>query len=682
MMKFKILLIEDDLEDAEYLIELLKLDSKNDFKLTHSITLHDGLVEYGSSNFDVVLLDLNLPDISGTATAKKACAEITSTPIIVLTGLNDTHTGIDTMNYGVQDYWVKGEINADSLFDSIQYAITRKNLEENLRQNSDLMLTIFNEIPTSLILVNENREILKINNAGLKLTESTERDIIGVKAGNAIRCINALNAPNGCGSSEFCNECLLRLAIANTFETQKPSRNINMKIPTVNGEDVQYNQIIFSTSLIQSEDQLLVQVSITDITELKAYEHKVERSNFRLESLLKLSQFEPESEQELLDYALQIAIELCESKIGYIYHYVEARQKFILNSWSKEVMHECRVVNPQTEYDLEDTGCWGEAVRQRKPIVINDYSLDHELTKGTPKGHVQLKRFLTIPVFQNKNIVAVVGVANKKSNYDEVDVKQLTLLMDAVWKKVEQERQKSELIEAKERAEESDRLKSTFLAIMSHELRTPLNSVIGFSDLLSEEDDIDQMRAYSKYIHKNGNHLLEIIDQIFMISELESKEITLNKGFITGEEFILLAKLSIEPTIDKTKKNIQLKTWVDEELKEKVIDIDKDRIIIVLKHLISNAWKFTKEGVIEYGMKVLDGTTVFFVSDTGIGLSNNDKDLIFKRFTQLEQAYTREFEGIGLGLNICQKIVELFKGEIWFVSELNKGTTFYFKIEM
>ena len=175
------------------------------------------------------------------------------------------------------------------------------------------------------------------------------------------------------------------------------------------------------------------------------------RNQERFESLIKISQRKTRNTQELLDFALDEAIRLTRSRIGYIYFYDEEQQEFTLNTWSREVMKECVIAEPQTTYKLERTGVWGEAVRQRKPIVLQDFHAPHPLKKGYPSGHVPLQSFLTVPVFQQDAIVAVVGVANKQAAYGQDDINQLTLLMDAVWrmagsKKIEAELRNNEAV--------------------------------------------------------------------------------------------------------------------------------------------------------------------------------------------------------------------------------------------
>ena len=188
-----------------------------------------------------------------------------------------------------------------------------------------------------------------------------------------------------------------------------------------------------------------------DITTRKQLENDLKQNNSRLAALFEIFQYESSNIQEFLDFALEKALFITESKIGYIYFYSEEKKEFTLNSWSKEVMNECTIQDTQVIYQLDKTGIWGEAVRQRKPILLNDYPAIDLLKKGYPEGHAHLKRFLTIPIFNGKEIVAVVGAANKESDYSEKDILQLQLLMDAVWKVVFKQQAEHLLIESEER---------------------------------------------------------------------------------------------------------------------------------------------------------------------------------------------------------------------------------------
>ncbi len=172
---------------------------------------------------------------------------------------------------------------------------------------------------------------------------------------------------------------------------------------------------------------------LRDLTAKEQAEREVRRNEARLQSLVAILQYPAQSLQDLLDHALEEAIKLTGSRLGYIYHYDEATRQFILNSWSRGVMAACAITEPQTRYQLERTGLWGEAVRQRRPIVANDFTAPDPLKKGYPAGHAPLSRFMTVPVWARDQIVAVVGVANKEDDYTDSDVLQLTLLMESVF---------------------------------------------------------------------------------------------------------------------------------------------------------------------------------------------------------------------------------------------------------
>lgn len=165
----------------------------------------------------------------------------------------------------------------------------------------------------------------------------------------------------------------------------------------------------------------------------------------RLQSLLKIAQHKARSVRELIDYALEESLAFSGSQLGYIYYYSEEREEFTLHAWSREVMAACAIPNPPTVYRLKDTGLWGEAVRQRRPLMENDFAAPHPLKKGYPEGHAPLRRFMTLPVVKDGRIVAVVGVANKPADYTAADLRQLTLMMDSIWEIAERKRAEEQL---------------------------------------------------------------------------------------------------------------------------------------------------------------------------------------------------------------------------------------------
>jgi PAS domain S-box-containing protein len=205
---------------------------------------------------------------------------------------------------------------------------------------------------------------------------------------------------------------------------------------------VLYNAVVYRNEAGEVQG---VFAAARDITERRRAEEIAKLDETRTNSIIKISQFPAESLGALLDFALEEAITLSRSKFGYLYFYNEDTQDFILHAWSKEVMAECTIADPQTVYHLGKTGIWGEVVRQRKPIIVNDFHEPHPLKKGYPEGHAPLSRFFSIPVFSEGRIVAVVGFANRPAEYTEQDVNQMTLMMDSVWKIVERKQAEEKL---------------------------------------------------------------------------------------------------------------------------------------------------------------------------------------------------------------------------------------------
>jgi len=429
---------------------------------------------------------------------------------------------------------------------------------------------------------------------------------------------------------------------------------------------------------------------IRDITERRQSELVIQRKteeiefhNQRLESLLKISQYQTQSIQELLDLALNEAIALTNSKIGYIYFYKETNKQFVLNTWSKDVMQECKVMNPQSIYELDKTGCWGEAVRQRKPIILNDYQAENPHKRGIPEGHVQLSKFLTIPVIIDNKIVAVAGVANKENDYDNSDVRQLSLLMDSVWKISERILLIKDLTIAKEKAEESDKLKSAFLANMSHEIRTPMNGILGFAELLKKPDLTgEEQQDYIRIIEKSGTRMLNIINDIVDISKIEAGLMKLDIKESNINEQIEYIYTFFKPEVEAKGMKLTLNTTLPAN--EATIATDREKVYAILTNLVKNAIKYSKAGTIEVGYNlktaIAPAELEFYVKDSGIGIPKDRQEAIFERFIQADISDKMAQQGAGLGLSITRAYVEMLGGKIRVESVEGSGSTFYFTL--
>ena len=241
----------------------------------------------------------------------------------------------------------------------------------------------------------------------------------------------------------------------------------------------------------------------------------------------------------------------------------------------------------------------------------------------------------------------------------------------------ERKLEENELITAKEKAQESDRLKSAFLANMSHEVRTPLNSIIGFSELLTDPDfEEDQKNEFIQHIIASGNNLLNIISDIMDISKMESGEIIFRKKHINAQKYIsgVYEQFSFQAAIHK----LELVLNLPDNDNETEIFADAERLMQIFNNLIGNAFKFTSEGKIEIGYYHKGKMVEFFVKDTGIGIPASYHKKIFDRFRQVDDEKNRHYGGNGLGLAITKNLVVLMGGRIWVESEEGKGSAFYF----
>ena len=402
------------------------------------------------------------------------------------------------------------------------------------------------------------------------------------------------------------------------------------------------------------------------LQEVKHLSGEQELSKQRLQLLLNVFQYEARDTQDLLDFTLTQALDMTASRFGYIYFYDDVKKQFILNSWSQGVMQGCGDVDPQTLYDLDKTGIWGEAVRQGKPVMVNDFTAEHPLKRDYPEGHVLLQRFLSIPLFDSGRIVAVIGMANKETDYADADAFQLTLLMDAVWKISERRRVKEEL---KLKVAEMER----FTYTVSHDLKSPLITIKGFAGSL-ERDLVNgnhgRMAGDLKRISNAADKMQNLLSDLLELSRLGL--------IIHATEQVGMSELVSDVLLhlDGPLKNGNVSVEVQPDLP--TMFCDRLRMFEVIQNLVENACKCMgdqKTPRIHIGVREVAGRNTFFVQDNGIGIDPKYHQTIFGLFNKLEASS----EGTGIGLALVKRIVEIHGGQVWVESEgAGKGSEFCF----
>lgn len=413
---------------------------------------------------------------------------------------------------------------------------------------------------------------------------------------------------------------------------------------------------------------------IRDMTERLRVEEEARADEKRLRSLVKLSQTKTPTLQALLNIALDEVVALSNSVFGYIYYYSEEKREFALHAWSKAVMKACSIPNPPTVYQLDKTGVWGEAVRQARPIVINDFTAHHPLKKGYPKGHAPLLRYLTVPVISSGRIVAVVGVANKATDYTSADVRQLTQMMDAVWNIAERRQAEESLRAAHDGMERLVKERTAELSAANEQLRS-------LSVHLQNARE-QERTTIAREIHDELGQALTALkmelsvlkkklsrDQKTAVSKTESLEelvestIQSVKRISTDLRPGILDHLGLTAAIEWQAQEFQKRTGIvcDAACEPDDIVLDRDRstaVFRIFQETLTNVARHARATKVTVHLKAYHDAVELRVSDNGRGISEKRK------------AHPKS-----LGLIGIRERVNYWGGTLVIQGVRNKGTT-------
>jgi signal transduction histidine kinase len=312
------------------------------------------------------------------------------------------------------------------------------------------------------------------------------------------------------------------------------------------------------------------------------------------------------------------------------------------------------------------------------PIIFISaiYSENQYFILGIEAGAVDfITKPIQSPILQGKVKIFLELYEERKKLEFEIEQRKLT---EASLRKTEQD-----LMIAKEKAVEADKLKTAFLANMSHEIRTPLNAIVGFSNLMAEENlSLEKRKMFVDCIHNSSEALAQLISDILDIAKIEAGQLRMNMVQVNVVSMLREIMMAVAVDLKKQEKqHIKLVLSIPEKIDDFIIETDGLRLRQVITNLLNNAVKFTIKGKIEFGFKLDENNKPeFYVIDTGIGIRADKLDLIFDRFQQVYNEKALNHTGTGLGLSIVKKIIELLGGQIRVTSETGLGTSFYFKI--
>lgn len=557
----------------------------------------------------------------------------------------------------------------------ITQAIQKNKSEEKIRQ---LSLSV-EQSPACIVITNVNGIIEYVNNTFTEITGFTKEEVIGK---NPRFLKSGKTTPK---TYENLWQTITKGEIwKGIFINKKKSGEIYYEEAKISPILNHNNELTHYVAIKEDISDRIIKEK-----ELLEAKEKAEESESRITNLLVEMQIKNSEISALLDGAkkilevssfektAKILFESCKkltgAKAGYVALLSESgHENNVL--FLDDGGDEC-TVDPNLPMPIR--GLREQAYLNKEAVYHNDFH-NSEWVKFMPEGHVIMKNVLFAPLVIKNQAVGLIGLANKKGNFNDADARIVTAFGELASLALFNSRNIEELEEARDKAQESDQLKSSFLANMSHEVRTPMNGIMGFSQFLKDPKLTHENKLrYINIINESCQQLLRIIEDILEISKLETGQIEILNEKFDAEEILNIIYINHKETCENKGIDLEYKNHLSQK---KILYSDKMKLTQILNNLMNNAIKFTHEGKIELGFKESDNTSEFYVKDTGIGIEKDITDKIFERFRQAEVSMSRTYGGTGLGLAIAKGYAELMNCEIHVDSKPGFGSTFSIKV--
>jgi PAS domain S-box-containing protein len=735
MNKIKILHLEDDPDDSELVLtELKSAEFENEY--TRVDNEKDFRHQLENNKFDIVLADYNLPTFDGISALRICSEKYPEIPFIIVSGTLGEEIAVKMLKYGADDYLLKQ--NLKRLVTSVEHSLKEARLkqeklktEKELKESEEKFRTITENSADAIFVVDQSGNYVFTNKKVTELLGFSQEEMISKtitdlapenhsekfitlfqrlltegKITGEIELLrkdyslvpvdlNAIILPGGFlyGSCRDITERLkatkdleeAALKWASTFDAisdivyivSKDHKILAMNRAGFENSEVPVDKIIGHNcyECIHKTNNPLSDCPCDKVQETRdsfSFEYEFENKYYHLQIWPipdidgKFESFVHILKDITTEKKTQKALEESEKKYRNIFEntqdvYYQINNDGIITEISPSIQ---RLSGYTSQEVIGNSSTIFYYYPEERKLLLEELSKnsevwDYEVRMRTKDGIIKYASLNAHLIFNAEG--SPTGIEGSLRDIDE------------------RKHFEIKLKEAKEKAEESDRLKTAFLHNISHEIRTPMNAIIGFSSILDEnEATSDTQKSFINSIQEGSNQLLSIINDIVDISSIEAN--VLKKS---------ISSVDINETLESLKSQFQLKALENDNSiivssglsKEKsILDTDKTKLIQILSNLISNALKFTKNGKIIFGYKLKENLIEFFVSDTGIGIATDQHLRVFDNFYQVENDLSRQYGGTGLGLAISKAYVELIGGKIWLESELGKGTTFYFNL--